>query len=230
MRMAESENESSRTLKLRKMVRKSGPRGVHREDSKERVETACSILRLLERTMQRNAAMFAPNLESSERSMIFYSSTIPRVSLKVFLFKIFKFVNCPRAVFVHALALMDRLATGDSQLKLNEYNVHRLFLAAVLVSERHFGVGQNTIKILSVVAGISTIELTAIEAVCLEMLEHQTDVDPVLYNAYADRVRVLTVAARRSGFKTKLEKQRQTNTDKDALRSTQRLLSAKNQL
>ncbi|KAJ8901211.1 hypothetical protein NDN08_007060 [Rhodosorus marinus] len=177
--------------------------------------------------MQRNAVMFVPNLESCEPSMIFYSSTRPRVSLKVFLFKIFKYLNCPRSVFVHALALMDRLATGDDQLKLNEYNVHRLFLAAVLLSERHFATGQNTIKILSIVAGISTIELTAIETMCLEMLEYRTDVDPVLYKAYADRVRDASVSARKSDLRTKVEKQNLRHAEKDALRRARRLISAK---
>eukprot|EP00189_Rhodosorus_marinus_P005381 CAMPEP_0113956204 /NCGR_PEP_ID=MMETSP0011_2-20120614/1906_1 /TAXON_ID=101924 /ORGANISM="Rhodosorus marinus" /LENGTH=209 /DNA_ID=CAMNT_0000966273 /DNA_START=40 /DNA_END=669 /DNA_ORIENTATION=- /assembly_acc=CAM_ASM_000156 len=175
------------------IAQKLGGRPGVREERKleqiERIAVACGLTRLLEWAIQRNSVEFACEPRTIDPALMFYSSTKPNMSLKLFVFKLFKYLNCSLSVFTTALVLMDRLVKKGNHYRLNEYNVHRIFLATSLIACKLLDDKPRPLKLFAMVGGISPIELCALERVCLEMLEYDLYVNPAVYALYERRVR-----------------------------------------
>ncbi|KAJ8907357.1 hypothetical protein NDN08_007471 [Rhodosorus marinus] len=175
------------------LAHKLGGRPGIREERKleqiERIAVACGLTRLLEWAIQRNSVEFTCEPRMVDPALMFYSSAKPNLSLKLFVFKLFKYLNCSLSVFTTALVLMDRLVKKGNHYRLNEYNVHRIFLATSLIACKLLDDKPRPLKLFAMVGGISPTELCALEKVCLETLEYDLYVNPAVYALYERRLR-----------------------------------------
>eukprot|EP00189_Rhodosorus_marinus_P008863 CAMPEP_0184755000 /NCGR_PEP_ID=MMETSP0315-20130426/44921_1 /TAXON_ID=101924 /ORGANISM="Rhodosorus marinus, Strain UTEX LB 2760" /LENGTH=214 /DNA_ID=CAMNT_0027234459 /DNA_START=103 /DNA_END=747 /DNA_ORIENTATION=+ len=155
----------------------------------ERIAVACGLTLLLEWAIEKNSLECTREPCMADPVLMFYSSSKPNMSLKLFVFKLFKYLNCSLSVFTTALVLMDRLVKKGNHYRLNEYNVHRIFLATSLISCKLLDDKQKPLKLFAMVGGISPTELCALEKVCLETLEYDLYVNPAVYALYERRLR-----------------------------------------
>jgi len=115
--------------------------------------------------------------------MIFYSPTVPEISLPAYLKRIAWFLGCPTACFVLALEYVYRLAHCCPEVEVNDKSVHQIIITCIMVAtkliyDRRF---KNTFY--ARVAGIPVTNLSALEVQLVFLLKFDLHVLPENYNA-----------------------------------------------
>ena len=93
-------------------------------------------------------------------------------------------MNCSPANYVLALVFLDRIQAANPAYILNQKNVHRLLMTAMLISVKTNDDIFYKQSYYAKVAGLEVPELNALEAKFLQELDFNAYVDPTLFNTY----------------------------------------------
>lgn len=109
----------------------------------------------------------------------FFSTQVADIAPEDYIARLRKYAHCSESVFVHALALLRRLASLDYRLQISPYNVHRLMITAVMISAKFLDHAWFTSSYYAKVGGIATVnEMNAMELAMLKLLDFRVFVQP----------------------------------------------------
>jgi len=124
---------------------------------------------------------------------IFDSSVVPNVSVEKYLHRLKAVFECSDAVFVLALIIVDRLLENDriQPHRLTMRNVHRLFLASLIVTVKYnedlvFGNSHYARA-----GGIQLREVNRLERFFVRALDYNFHVQPEQYEVWEQALRAL---------------------------------------
>ena len=144
--------------------------------------SASAIANLLERvisTVEMQPQGFIP---SNNR---FCAVNSPSISIHDYLARIHNYCECSDSCYVFAFIYIDRLLQNNPSIFLCRKNVHRLILAAVLISIKFLDDLYGLNKFYAMVGGINLAELNFLECKMLELLNFELYVDPELFYQYS---------------------------------------------
>lgn len=118
-------------------------------------------------------------------SGLFYCAASPAVTLEQYVARFVKHLRVSISVYVVAFYYLDKVRAKDELLALNELNVHRLFVAAVLVSAKYMEDDTYKNSSLARIGGIpSSAEMNMLEGQFLRRLKWDCGVSPQDYKRY----------------------------------------------
>ncbi|KAA8495462.1 Cyclin-U4-1 [Porphyridium purpureum] len=147
------------------------------------VAKLCTILDL-----SRSQNVNMPPADSLES--MFYSVTKQAFSLEFYIRRVVLYLpDCSASVFVAAVYYLAKLQAANPMLALNEMNIHRLFLTAVVVATKFAEDLGYSNGYVAKVGGIQSVkEMNRMEVVFLKFLEYNCFIEPEVYDEFAKLV------------------------------------------
>ena len=109
----------------------------------------------------------------------------------------YNYMKCSPSVFINAVVLIDRVQENNPDLTVHPRNVHRLLLAANLVSAKYLDDLYFKNTFYANVGGVSLKVLNDLETELMKLLDFNAHVDLETMEAYASRLEhFLTVSER----------------------------------
>jgi len=112
----------------------------------------------------------------------------PPISLPEYIERIRAYIPCSTECFVLAIVYIDRVLQTHPTFVVSQLNVHRLFITALVVACKFHDDFYFSNKYYSVVAGVSNVELNALEAKFCKLLSWKLFVKPDEYEHYHQSV------------------------------------------
>lgn len=124
-----------------------------------------------------------PNSSASDDlALYFFSTEVAEITPGAYVARLYRYVNCSEAAFLHALVLLRRLVKLDARLCISPYNVHRLLITAVMISAKFLDNQWFTSSYYARVGGIPSVaELNNLEMCMLKLLDYRIFVRPHEY-------------------------------------------------
>eukprot|EP00927_Polykrikos_kofoidii_P061231 TRINITY_DN56095_c0_g1_i1.p1 TRINITY_DN56095_c0_g1~~TRINITY_DN56095_c0_g1_i1.p1 ORF type:complete len:197 (+),score=26.32 TRINITY_DN56095_c0_g1_i1:477-1067(+) len=118
-------------------------------------------------------------------AMVFDSSVVPPISIEKYLLRLFTAFRCSEASFVVALMLVDRVLQHESgRIQLTRRNVHRVFLAGLVVAVKFYEDRIYTNRHYAKSGGVHLMEVNRLERVLLVGIDFDLYVQPEQYGLY----------------------------------------------
>lgn len=118
-------------------------------------------------------------------ALVFDSSAIPPISIENYLLRLFSTFRCSDATFIAALILVDRLLDCDGgRLPLTMRNVHRVFLASLVVAAKYHEDLVYSNSHYARAGGVHLREVNRLERVLLGAVDFDLRVEPDEYQLY----------------------------------------------
>lgn len=109
---------------------------------------------------------------------------ISSISLKSYIYRIELYGGCTRPFLILTLVLLDKIVKKYPIIGITQNNIHRLFLACVVVSIKMYSDYFYTNNYYAKVGGISVQELNHLEISLLILLQYDLYVTPETYEQY----------------------------------------------
>nr|CCC91188.1 putative cyclin 7 [Trypanosoma congolense IL3000] len=132
-------------------------------------------------------------------SKFFFTETVPSISLLSYVQHIVAHVNCSPEAYIFALVYMKRLSAAGFPLETR--SVYRIFLTAVVVAARVRDDFLRSKKSYSVIGGVTTRDLNAMEFRFLaDLLEYGVEVSIDEYRALCNEITILESSGKVDGL------------------------------
>jgi|UPI00048F0ADA hypothetical protein len=130
-------------------------------------------------------------LESaSAQQAVFHGTILPKISLANYCFRILKYGRISSSVMVCGIVYIDSLVK-NKVVKLSEFSVHRLLLAACVVSAKVVDDKHLSNKNFSLVGGVSLEELNHLEVTLCLLMDFKLNVPHSIYEKYVTTIEAL---------------------------------------
>eukprot|EP00826_Nyctotherus_ovalis_P021014 TRINITY_DN166_c0_g2_i1.p1 TRINITY_DN166_c0_g2~~TRINITY_DN166_c0_g2_i1.p1 ORF type:complete len:218 (-),score=55.88 TRINITY_DN166_c0_g2_i1:72-725(-) len=120
----------------------------------------------------------------------FDSISAPSITLRDYAARIRHYSNCSDSCCILAFIYIDRILQKNPTMILKRNNVHRLFLAAVVVAVKYGHDEYYDNRVYSRIGGISLAELNFLELALISLLKYELYVDPQLFFDYAKELEI----------------------------------------
>jgi len=145
-----------------------------------------SLAGVLEKMVEVNTAAVAKVDERSrEVKTIFDAVVAPAISIRSYLRRIIKYIQCSSQAVILSLIYIDRLIERRA-FAVTQHNAHRLLLSSILIAAKTFDDEFYSNGFFSQVGGILVEELNNLEMEFLFLLQFNTFVTTEKYNEYSD--------------------------------------------
>eukprot|EP00179_Madagascaria_erythrocladioides_P032109 CAMPEP_0198335024 /NCGR_PEP_ID=MMETSP1450-20131203/20021_1 /TAXON_ID=753684 ORGANISM="Madagascaria erythrocladiodes, Strain CCMP3234" /NCGR_SAMPLE_ID=MMETSP1450 /ASSEMBLY_ACC=CAM_ASM_001115 /LENGTH=326 /DNA_ID=CAMNT_0044039653 /DNA_START=125 /DNA_END=1105 /DNA_ORIENTATION=- len=115
----------------------------------------------------------------------FYSVQKQDFDIEFYVRRVFKYVDTTPNAFVNTLVYLNRLEYANDLLKINSFNVHRVFLTAVVLATKFLDDQVYSNKHYATVGGVSsTHEMNQLELTMLKQLNFRVHVDLETHTKY----------------------------------------------
>jgi hypothetical protein len=114
----------------------------------------------------------------------FHTSKPPSISIRLYLKRLEQYMKCSEETYILALIYLDRVTAKKTDLVLNIYCIHRLFLSALVVAAKFFEDRYYKNSYYSKVGGISNPELNSLEMEFLVYIDFRLYVSNEEYENY----------------------------------------------
>mmetsp|Transcript_32517 Transcript_32517/g.79587 ORF Transcript_32517/g.79587 Transcript_32517/m.79587 type:complete len:228 (+) Transcript_32517:26-709(+) len=122
---------------------------------------------------------------SQDRIGIFFSTFPQPFALENYVLRLVRYMDCSKAAFVVAMIYLDRLQRADNRFVITEFNVHRLFLTAIVIAAKFLDDSVYKNSHYAFVGGITSIrEMNRLEEEMLRLLEFQVCADADSFRTY----------------------------------------------
>jgi len=118
----------------------------------------------------------------------FQSQAVPNISIYDYLRRLAENFQCSSECFVLALIYMDRVIKTNPSCVINEYNIHRLLVTAVMLAVKFFDDLYYTNQYYAHIGGVETAEINELEENFLHLIYWRLMVTPEEYKEYLDDV------------------------------------------
>mmetsp|Transcript_46024 Transcript_46024/g.103519 ORF Transcript_46024/g.103519 Transcript_46024/m.103519 type:complete len:195 (+) Transcript_46024:206-790(+) len=116
---------------------------------------------------------------------VFDSATIPPITINKYLMRLSATFRCSDATFLAALIMVDRLLEYDGgRVPLTMRNVHRVFLASLVVAAKYHEDLVYSNRHYAKAGGVHVREVNRLERVLLATLDFDLRVEPEQYSLY----------------------------------------------
>jgi len=123
--------------------------------------------------------------ETQRSATVFDSSIIPPSGIDKYLMRLQLRFECSDASFIAALIVVDRLLEYDGgRLPLTMHNVHRIFLASLVVAVKYHEDGVYANSHYAKAGGVHLREVNRLERVLLSALDFDLHIAPEQYQQY----------------------------------------------
>lgn len=124
-------------------------------------------------------------VETTRSATVFDSSAIPPIGIDKYLMRLSASFKCSDASFIAALILVDRLLEYDGgRLPLTQQNVHRIFLASLVVAVKYHEDLVYSNSHYAKAGGVHLKEVNRLERVILATLDFDLRILPEQYQTY----------------------------------------------
>eukprot|EP00440_Ansanella_granifera_P031594 gb/GFBE01034294.1/.p1 GENE.gb/GFBE01034294.1/~~gb/GFBE01034294.1/.p1 ORF type:complete len:366 (+),score=30.24 gb/GFBE01034294.1/:1-1098(+) len=125
--------------------------------------------------------------ETRQAATVFDSSAIPPITVDKYLLRLSATFRCSDTTFIAALIIVDRLLEYDGgRLPLTMSNVHRIFLASLVVAVKYHEDLVYSNKHYAKAGGVHLREVNRLERVLLASLDFNLRIEPEQYKLYED--------------------------------------------
>lgn len=135
---------------------------------------------------------------------VFFSVRDPNIDIKSYIEHVVRYSKCSRSAFIVALAYMHRLEICVETLSLTVYNLHRLFITAVIVAAKTLDDVCYPNKYYARIGGISDVrEVNRLEVLMMKTLSYHLFIDSEEYVSVIQRTAALKMPTwvRAPGFR-----------------------------
>lgn len=137
--------------------------------------------------------------QTMQAVQVFDSSSIPPISIDKYLARLNSTFRCQEATFVAALVLVDRLLEHeDGHVPLTMLNVHRVYLASLVVATKFHEDQVYSNAHYAKAGGVHLKEVNRLERVLLSALDFDLRVSPEEYRVYEATLRALAAPRKRA--------------------------------
>eukprot|EP00188_Purpureofilum_apyrenoidigerum_P001760 Plantae.Rhodophyta-Purpureofilum_apyrenoidigerum.ctg2000.p1 GENE.Plantae.Rhodophyta-Purpureofilum_apyrenoidigerum.ctg2000~~Plantae.Rhodophyta-Purpureofilum_apyrenoidigerum.ctg2000.p1 ORF type:complete len:195 (+),score=45.70 Plantae.Rhodophyta-Purpureofilum_apyrenoidigerum.ctg2000:259-843(+) len=150
-------------------------------------ELVTALTETLELLIRRSGSFLVPT-DNSEATVFYdYNGTLETLcqDLDLFVETVVRDFFCSEAAFLVALIYMDRLERWSPCLRVNHFNVRRLFVTSVMIACKVLDDEVCRNSYYAAVCGLELQELNKMEALVLKELQYKTHVEPEEYYAIA---------------------------------------------
>mmetsp|Transcript_8748 Transcript_8748/g.22927 ORF Transcript_8748/g.22927 Transcript_8748/m.22927 type:complete len:271 (+) Transcript_8748:182-994(+) len=152
---------------------------------------AC-VARYLQRTLDRSEPAAPVRIGSSDPISVFFSAERQKFNLEPYVKRVVGLVNGSSSIFFAALCYMKRIANSDSRLTANAYNVHRLWITAVVLASKTLEDEVYSNEHYARMGGVPSLaEMNRLEACMLDKLGFRMHISPEEYASM--RISVLAI-------------------------------------
>lgn len=133
--------------------------------------------------------------ETRQAATVFDSSSVPRITIERYLLRLQAGFKCSDVTFIAALILVDRLLEFDGgRLPLTLWNVHRIFLASLVVAVKYHEDLVYSNKHYAKAGGVHLREVNRLERVLLLSLDYNLRIEPEQYRLYEETLQTLAMS------------------------------------
>lgn len=174
-----------------KMSHKASKLTVHKLELSSKVITEMLIC-VIVRSLEENAHNQMPSWE--DKVSVFFSVTKPDIETGMYVRRLVKYAHCSRSAFIVALVYLDRLRDSYPMLALTEFNMHRLYITALMIAAKTLDDRCYSNAHYARVGGIATVsEINRLELAMLCMLEFCTYVFTEEYVTFVEQLSHLVI-------------------------------------
>lgn len=138
--------------------------------------------------------------ETKQAATVFDSSAIPPISIDKYLMRLCATFRCSDATFIAALIVVDRLLEYDGgRLPLTMRNVHRVFLASLVVATKYHEDLVYSNSHYAKAGGVQLKEVNRLERALLAALDFDLKIEPEQYRQYETNLLNLCISPHMSG-------------------------------
>ena len=117
----------------------------------------------------------------------FLSRIIPSISIKDYLWRLYKYSKINSSTIILILIYIDRLC-NINKFKLTYYNIHKLILASMIIAIKYNEDEYYSIKIYAKLGGVTIAEINLLEYAFIALLNFNLFVTNELFNKYNDYI------------------------------------------
>lgn len=118
----------------------------------------------------------------------FDSVEVPEILLIDYVERINEYVYCSECCFIIAFIYIDRLMQNNPGFVLTKWNIHRLFLSAVVLAIKYAEDEYLDNASFARIGGIPLSELNLLEVHALILLQYNLHIDNTLYYQYTQEI------------------------------------------
>ncbi len=124
------------------------------------------------------------NRDKKKKPGIFDSKKIPRIGVKHYLERIVKYSRVSLETLVYSVILVDRYIENQDEYLINEFNVHKVFFVALVLSSKFHEDLRLANKDFAKIGGISKGELLILEMNFLRIVKFELKINPDTFIGY----------------------------------------------
>jgi hypothetical protein len=119
-----------------------------------------------------------------QSNLKFHSNYLPNISLEDYITRIKKYSQIDDATLISALIYIDRLIKKG--IFISQYNIYRIFLACVFISNKLLEDKRYKINEFSIIGGVSKEELFNLEYEFVTLIDFNLNIDEKEFYKYQD--------------------------------------------
>lgn len=136
-----------------------------------------------------NSHLEMPSWEDS--LSVYFSVSQPDIETQMYVRRLVQYGHCSRSAFICAIVYLDRLRQTNSMLALTHFNLHRLYITAIMIAAKTLDDRCYSNAHYARVGGISTVqELNRLELNMLYLLKFRTYVTLEEYVSFVQQMSV----------------------------------------
>lgn len=117
----------------------------------------------------------------------FLSRFIPTISIKDYLWRLYKYSKISSSTIIIILIYIDRLC-NIYKFKLSYFNIHKLILASMIIAIKYNEDEYYSIKFYAKAGGVTKAEMNSLEYNFLSLIKFKLFVSKELFNKYNDYI------------------------------------------
>jgi hypothetical protein len=140
-----------------------------------------SVNNILKEIVEENRSI--NDIPDKYKRLSFYSKHSASITVTGYLERILKYTHIEESTLIIALIYLDRVCEINS-IQLNEFNIHRILFASVIVAIKYNEDDYYTNGYYSKVGGISVKELNTLEYEYVKLLKYNLYIKTEVYDKY----------------------------------------------
>ncbi|KAL8141285.1 hypothetical protein V2J09_007306 [Rumex salicifolius] len=149
--------------------------------------TAPRLIGFLSTLLERLTESNDRRRDQASNATAFHGVTMPAISIRSYLERIFRYANCSESCFLVAYVYLDRFAQLQPMIgAVDSLNIHRLLITSVLIAAKFMDDMYYNNAYYARIGGISTKEINFLEVEFLFGLGFRLNVNPATFHGYSD--------------------------------------------
>ncbi|KAM9965797.1 hypothetical protein ACTFIR_005971 [Dictyostelium discoideum] len=124
------------------------------------------------------------SLSTIEKFQVFNVDQIPEISIEDYIERVFKYLPFGTDIFIFSTIYLDRLIQWNQEIQISPLNIHRLFMASIIVASKFHNDKALNNRYYAQVGGISLFEMNQLEIHFLLLLNWKLHIDPEIFDAF----------------------------------------------